>query len=102
MTIVKSVDSETIEALVKTDIKENQTVKTDGFRAYNIVAKTPHKHKGEVIREKRVDEVMKWTHILISNAKAFIRGTIHGTGKKHLQVYLDEFCYRVTCGNWEL
>jgi len=35
-------------------------------------------------------------HILISNAKAFLLGTFHGFGKKHLQSYLDEFCYRLT------
>jgi len=35
-----------------------------------------------------------WTHIIISNAKAMVGGTFHGLGAKHLQRYLDEFCYR--------
>jgi len=39
-------------------------------------------------------EHLKWLHMAISNAKAFIDGTFHGLGPKHLQRYLDEFCYR--------
>ena len=30
----------------------------------------------------------------VGNAKAFIIGTYHGLGAKHLQAYLDEFCFR--------
>jgi len=32
--------------------------------------------------------------MMIGNAKAFVNGTFHGLGEKHLQLYLDEFCYR--------
>jgi hypothetical protein len=28
------------------------------------------------------------------NAKAFVGATYHGLDSKHLQAYLDEFCYR--------
>ena len=101
MTVVDNVDSATIEALVKADIMENQAVKTDGFPAYNIVGKIGYKHQREVVKGKKAHEVMKWTHILISNAKAFILGTFHGIGRKHLQTYLDEFCYRFNRRWWE-
>ncbi|MDR1019814.1 MAG: transposase, partial [Synergistaceae bacterium] len=37
---------------------------------------------------------LHWTHIAISNVKAFIEGTFHGLDGLHLQRYLDEFCYR--------
>lgn len=94
MTVVNPVDSATIQDLVKTDVKENQIIKTDDFRAYNIVVKSGHKHLRELVKGKKAHEVLTWTHILISNAKSFILGTFHGIGKKHLQAYLDEFCYR--------
>jgi len=35
-----------------------------------------------------------WLHIAVSLAKTFILGTYHGVSKKHLQRYLDEFCFR--------
>ncbi|MFA7468749.1 MAG: transposase, partial [Desulfotomaculaceae bacterium] len=33
-------------------------------------------------------------HTVVSNVKAFIAGTFHGLDAKHLQAYLNEFCYR--------
>ncbi|MGI5920024.1 MAG: transposase, partial [Christensenellales bacterium] len=39
-------------------------------------------------------DMLKWLHTIIGNAKAFISGTFHGLGKKHMQSYLDEYCYR--------
>lgn len=101
MTMVDNVDGKAIYALVKEDIRGNQIVKTDGFRAYNVVGKSGHKHRRELVKGKKAHEVLKWTHILISNAKAFILGTFHGVGKKHLQAYLDEFCYRFNRRHWE-
>lgn len=53
-----------------------------------------YKHQKEIVKGRNAHKVLKWTHILISNAKAFIQGTFHGVNKKHLQAYLDEFCYR--------
>jgi len=41
-----------------------------------------------------------WVHTFISNAKAFIAGTFHRLDKKHLQAYLDEFCYRFNRRKW--
>jgi len=38
--------------------------------------------------------MLKWLHTIISNAKAFVEGTYHGMERKHVQLYLDEFCYR--------
>jgi len=101
ITVVDHVDSATIQGLVKAEVKKNQTIKTDGFRAYNIVGKSGHKHQRALVKGKKAHEVLTWTHILISNAKSFILGTFHGIGKKHLQAYLDEFCYRFNHRNWE-
>lgn len=101
MTVVDHVDSATVEALVRADMRENQTVKTDGFPAYNIVDQSGHRHQRELVKGKKAHEVLTWTHILVSNAKSFILGTFHGIGKKHLQAYLDEFCYRFNRRYWE-
>lgn len=47
------------------------------------------------------EEKLRWVHTLISNAKAFIAGTHHGLDKKHLQAYLEEFCYRFNRRVWQ-
>ncbi|MBZ0193300.1 MAG: IS1595-like element ISCku1 family transposase [Candidatus Kuenenia stuttgartiensis] len=102
MTVVGSkVDSETIDQVIKADIKGVQTVKTDGLPAYAVVSKSGHTHQQEIVKGKNAHEVLKWTHMLISNAKSFLLGTFHRMGKKHLQSYLDEFCYRFNRRKWE-
>lgn len=94
MTVVDHVNRKTIREIVRTDIKENQRIITDGFRAYQVVGEEGHDHQREIMKNSDVDKVLRWSHILISNAKAYLLGTFHGVNKKHLQSYLDEFCYR--------
>ena len=101
MTVVDHVDGKTVKEIVKADIKEDQVIKTDGFSSYKIVKEEGHEHQREIVKGRKAHEALKWVHILISNAKAFILGTFHGVSKKHLQAYLDEFCYRFNRRWWE-
>lgn len=102
MTVVDKVDSATIDHLVKVSVRGNRPAKTDGLPVYTIVSKSGHNHIQEIVKSKNAHKVLKWTHILISNAKSFIMGTFHRFGKKHLQAYLNEFCYRFNRRKWEL
>ncbi len=101
MNVVDAVKSENILDTITADVKVNQVIKTDGFRAYNIVGSGGHKHQKEVVKGKKAHKVLKWVHILASNAKSFLEGTYHGTGRHHLQMYLDEFCYRLNRRKWQ-
>lgn len=94
MTVVDNVDGDNVKEVARASIEEGQEVKTDGFKAYNVLKEEGHTHQKVIVKGKDVSKVMKWSHIMISNAKAFILGTFHGIDKKHLQRYLDEFCYR--------
>lgn len=69
MNVVDKVDSTTIGHLIKTDIREDQSVKTDSLPVYTTVSKSGHNHIQEIVKGKNTHEVLKWTHILISNAK---------------------------------
>lgn len=51
-TVVGHVDGETIEALIKADIRENQIVKTV-WHAYHIMSKIDHDHQREIEKDKR-------------------------------------------------
>ncbi|MBF0345536.1 MAG: transposase [Nitrospirae bacterium] len=66
-----------------------------------MINTTEHQHDKKVVKGKKAHTVLKWVHILASNAKSFLEGTYHGTAKKHLQRYLDEFCYRLNRRRWE-
>lgn len=102
MHVVEHVDKETIGRIVTEDIVQGQTIKTDGWKAYGVVKERGYNHQQWVnLTPKEVKNSLKWVHIISSNAKAFLLGTFHGIGKKHLQTYLDEFCYRFNRRHWE-
>jgi transposase-like protein len=93
MEVVDDVQGSTLLDFAERNIVPGSTIGSDAYAAYNSLAK---KYK---IDQKKFDPIenpehLKWIHVVISNAKAFIEGTFHGLDKPHLQSYLDEFCYR--------
>jgi len=90
----EAVDSETVTAYAEKAIDKGSEIHTDGLNIYAALTE-----KGYQLTQKKYDpesdpEHLRWTHIIISNVKAFIAGTFHGLDAIHLQRYLDEFCYR--------
>ncbi len=103
MEVLESVDKSHIKEALKRHIAPEQGVKSDGLSAYNVAKELGHEHFPEVVYPRTGEpnyDVLKWVNIMVSNAKAFILGTYHGVMKKHLQRYLDEFCYRFNRRFW--
>jgi len=103
MEVVENVDGEHIKAVLQKRVSQNQTIKTDGFSAFNVTKQIGHEHIPEIVYPKKGKpnhDLLKWVNILVSNAKAFLLGTYHGVMEKHLQKYLDEFCYRFNRRFW--
>jgi transposase-like protein len=46
-------------------------------------------------------EVLKWLNLLFTNMRVVFNGTYHSACRKHLQLYLDEYCYRFNRRFWE-
>jgi hypothetical protein len=63
--------------------------------------KEGYDHQPLEFNAKENPDHLKWLHTMISNAKAFIGGTYHGLASKHLQSYLDEFCFRTNRRRFE-
>jgi transposase-like protein len=94
MQIVDSLHSEPVRRFLQANVTAHQTIRTDGWQSYNVAEQMGHAHEVELILGRKAHDVLKWVHILASNAKAFILGTYHGLDRKHLQSYLDEYCFR--------
>jgi transposase-like protein len=92
MSVVQNLKSKTIEKFVLMNIQKNSTVQTDAYHSYRNPLAKNYNHQYEVFDSD--SEMLCWLHIIIGNAKAFVNGTFHGLEEKHLQRYLDEFCYR--------
>ena len=88
MKVAPNVRRETLETFAKENFSQGAFLSSDGFSSYKTIGDFKH------IAEPQSADHLKWLHIIISNAKAFILGTYHGLDALHLQSYLDEFCYR--------
>lgn len=97
MKVVESIDKKTLNYVTAETIKPGSTVISDGLNSYGSLAHGNFRHV--VIETSK--EFLPWVHTLISNAKAAIQATFHGLHSKHLQQYLDEFCYRFNRRFWE-
>ena len=103
MEVVENVDGNKIKAALSKHVATGQTVRSDGLAAYNVVDELELAHDKQIVHPRQGEprfDVLKWVNILVSNAKAFILGTYHGVQKKHLQKYLDEYCYRFNRRFW--
>jgi transposase-like protein len=95
MEVLDTVDGRAIKAFVKNRVKPGSEIRTDGLNIYSCLAKEGFVHTAIPHDPKKQPGHLHWTHIVISNAKAFVQGTFHGLDDKHLQRCWDEFCYRL-------
>lgn len=90
---VSRLDARRVKRFAADWIELGSTVHTDGLNIYRCLSKH-YAHEPVVATGQPKEKLLKWVHVIISNAKAFITGTFHGLDTKHIQRYLDEFCYR--------
>lgn len=94
MKVADTVNSSAALEFAEENIAKGCHVITDKLNIYPILAKNGYTHEAVKSSSSEADVKLKWVHILISNAKAAVTGTFHGLDTKHLQAYLDAFCYR--------
>lgn len=92
MGVTENLKQKTVQKFAKMSFSKGSIIHSDGYRSYIPALKDDFDHQHKVYDPNGSE--LKWLHTLVSNAKAFILGTYHGLPKKHLQSYLDEFCYR--------
>lgn len=93
MNILSKMSTEEMQRVARECIEKGSTVTSDGLGSYKKLKEIGYNHISKNYYQAD-DDFLKWLHVIISNAKAFINGTYHGLGQKYLQAYLDEFCYR--------
>lgn len=94
MRVIDSASRDTIEKIAEEKIEPGQQIRTDGFQSHHVLRSMGHDLTATAIPAKLASKELPWVHIAISLAKRMLLGTYHGVSKKHIQPYLDEFCYR--------
>jgi len=96
---IANVKRTTIEDALEAHTTEASEIHTDALSTYQGL--TIRAHQSIKAYQADLSEAFRWVHTLISNAKAFLAGTYHGIGPKHLDAYLAEFCYRFNRRFWQ-
>lgn len=93
--VLKNHTASEIDRTIKESIDEKSIVFTDKSTSYVNIADLIELHVTEKSSNKTTKETLKWVHITISNAKRNLLGNYHKIKGKYLQLYLDEFVYKL-------
>ncbi|MDR0302974.1 MAG: IS1595 family transposase [Treponema sp.] len=95
MEILNDITGQSIRDFTEKHIQEGSIIRSDKYSSYKKAFEDRlYIHEAERFGIEENPEHLKWLHQVIGNVKAYIVGTYHGIGEKHLQAYLDEFCFR--------
>tara|TARA_Y100001935_G_C17200454_1_gene454781 strand:- start:6 stop:929 length:924 start_codon:yes stop_codon:yes gene_type:complete len=95
MKVLNSHESNEITNLAEENFDERSIVFSDKSTSYVDISKYVDVHVSEISSKETVVKVLPWVHIAISNAKRTLLGIYHKIKGKYLQLYLDEFCYKL-------
>jgi len=98
--VLPAIDGDSIAMFSEKNIEKGTSIASDGFRAYRKLKEKGYIHMPENFNLEENPEHLKWLHIVISNLKNFFDGTYHGIGSRHMQSFLDEFCFRFNRRFW--
>ena len=95
MAVLGSHKTESINKTVKENIENKSFVLSDKAKSYLQISKYVQTHMMEKSSQETTIKTLKWVPIAISNAKRNLLGVYHKIKGKYLQLYLDEFCYKL-------
>ena len=88
--------AEKTDETIKQAIDEDDIIVfSDKSTSYVNIADYVAIHITEKSNEQTTKETLKWVHIAISNAKRNFTGNYHKIKRKYLQLYLNEFVYKL-------
>lgn len=95
MEVLTDHKAETINSLVPDKIEDKSIVFSDKSTSYVDISDYVEIHMTEKSNNRVTKTTLKWVHIAISNAKRTLLGVFHKIKGKYLQLYLNEFCYKL-------
>ncbi|HYQ55744.1 MAG TPA: IS1595 family transposase [Draconibacterium sp.] len=87
--------AEEIDGTIKESFDEMSIVLTDDSTSYVNISDYVELHVSEKSSDQFTKETLRWVHITISNAKRNLLGNYHKIKGKYLQMYLNEFVYKL-------
>jgi len=94
MVVIEDLKASTITPIVEEGGSKHTIINSDNSTSYVKLKKLEMEHKPEIIPMDKVNEMLPWVHIAISNAKRLLLDIHHDEEPQYLQSYLNEFCYK--------
>lgn len=95
MKVLDNHKSGDINNMVKDSLSKESLVFSDKSTSYVNLSDYVDMHISEVSNKETTENSLKWVHITISNAKRNLLGNYHKIKRKYLQLYLNEFTYKL-------
>lgn len=95
MKVLEGQSAEEINGFIGKNIAEESIVFTDKSTSYFDIANYVEVHVTVKSTKETTKTTLQWVHIAISNTKRTFLGIYHKKKGKYLQLYLDEFCYKL-------
>ena len=95
--VVADASARSLTGFVKATVERGAVIRTDGWQGYAPLASLGYRHRPRTRGDnpRRAAKPLPRVHRVFGNLQTWLRGTHHGVGGKHLQVYLDEFTFRL-------
>lgn len=94
--VIPDASRNTLNNAATSAINTGSAIVTDGWRGYQGLDERGYHHLPVVLgMPENASKVLPWVHIVVANFKRWVLDAFHGVSNKHLQSYLDEFCYRL-------
>lgn len=87
--------TDSIDQVIEENVDKESVVFSDRANTYLNISDYVDTHMSEKSTKETTATTLKWVHIAISNAKRNLLGVYHKIKGKYLQLYLDEFCYKL-------
>lgn len=89
---ISDFSSKSIKPIFEEHIDKQANITTDGWRAYMKISRTTD---FKISQENSDGKNFIQLHNIVHQIKTWIRTTFSNVSSKHVQKYLDEYCYRI-------
>jgi len=94
--VIENASAKSLTAAALATIAPGSMVQSDGWNGYLGLDSAGYGHlPRNTSTGADVDAWLPWSHIVLSNFERWTLDVFHGVSPRHLQAYLDEYCYRL-------